>query len=212
LLSWAQDSTLRLWDEQSGALLATLHGHAGAVLGTLALADGRLLSWAEDDDTLRLWDQSGALLATMDGHTGGVRDALALADGRLLAWAEDGTMCLWASQSSALLEVVAEKDAARLHPDWLAAWAASYSHSLVQCGFIGWQKERVVSISSQLPNVGYAALWHADANTTARHLLLDGTFVVTLDSGQVCFLKLYYGNQRIDLHELRQLVLPSNAT
>ena len=35
--------------------------------------------------------------------------------------------------------------------------------------------------------------------------------VVTLDSAQVCFLKLYYGNQRIALDALRQLVLPADA-
>jgi len=60
-------------------------------------------------------------------------------------------------------------------------------------------------------SLSYAALWHADAPATARHLLPDGTFVVTLHSGQVCFLKLYHGNQRIDLDALRQLVLPADA-
>jgi hypothetical protein len=64
----------------------------------------------------------------------------------------------------------------------------------------------------QLPHAGYAALWHADVSATARHLLPDGTFVVTLGSGQVCFLKLYHGDQRINLDALRQLVLPSDAT
>jgi WD40 repeat protein len=57
LLSWA-GSQLRLWDSQSGALLAVLEGHTDWVRGTLALTNGRLLSWS-DDKTLRLWDSQG---------------------------------------------------------------------------------------------------------------------------------------------------------
>ena len=53
LLSWSDDKTLRLWDEQSGASLAVLKGHTNWVNGALELSDGRLLSWAWDK-TLRL--------------------------------------------------------------------------------------------------------------------------------------------------------------
>ena len=164
------------------------------------------------DGTLRLWDgQSGALLGTLEGHTSWVNGALELADGRLLSWAGDGTLRLWDGQSGAPLEAVSEKDAPQLHPNWLAARAEAQAPSLVQCDFVGWEAERVAGISPQLPHGGYAAIWHADAPATARHLLPDGTFVVTLDSGQVCFLKLYHGNQQIDLDALRQLVLPADA-
>ena len=53
------DKTLRLWDGQSGVLLATLAGHTSYVNGAQVHPDGRLLSCSQDG-TLRLWNgQSG---------------------------------------------------------------------------------------------------------------------------------------------------------
>ena len=95
LLSWSLDNTLRLWDGQTGAPLATLSGHTKPVNGAQVLADGRLLSWSHDN-TLRLWDgQTGAPLATLSGHTDSVNGAQVLADGRLLSWSRDNTVRLW---------------------------------------------------------------------------------------------------------------------
>ena len=86
LLSWSDDKTLRLWDEQSGASLAVLKGHTNWVNGALELSDGRLLSWAWDK-TLRLWDgHSGVCLAVLEGHTDNINGVLELSDGRLLSW------------------------------------------------------------------------------------------------------------------------------
>jgi hypothetical protein len=136
----------------------------------------------------------------------------------LLSWDRQGTFCLsyWEKDSHSRyrirwLKTASKKDAVQLHPDWLGAQAELYNPSLIQCGFVGWEEERVAGISPQLPQAGYAAIWHTDADTTARHLLPDGTFVVTLASGQICFLKLYHGNQRTDLDALRQLMLPADA-
>jgi hypothetical protein len=53
ILSWANDSTLRLWDWSSGVALATFE-HKW-VLGATMLPDGRILSWCPNG-TLRLWD------------------------------------------------------------------------------------------------------------------------------------------------------------
>jgi WD40 repeat protein len=95
ILSWSEDTTLRLWDSASGAGLATLEGHAKAVTGALALSDQTLLSWSSDN-TLRRWDgETGAALTTLVGHTDGVRGAVPLPGRRLLSWSFDGTLCLW---------------------------------------------------------------------------------------------------------------------
>ena len=55
ILSWSDDTTLRLWDS-NGAPLTTIKGHEEAVLGAAILDDGRILSWSSDS-TLRLWDE-----------------------------------------------------------------------------------------------------------------------------------------------------------
>ncbi|HRF96775.1 MAG TPA: hypothetical protein PLZ51_16320, partial [Aggregatilineales bacterium] len=54
LLSWATDSTMRLWDSQGNPLKTIEAG----VTGVRELRDGRLLSWGIDA-TLHLWDSEG---------------------------------------------------------------------------------------------------------------------------------------------------------
>jgi len=104
------------------------------------------------------------------------------------------------------------KHISQLHPeDWWTA-PTEYRVPLPLGDLVDWDDRRVAGISAQLPHAGYAALWHADADVaTAYYLFLDGTFVVTLKSGQVCVLKLYHGNRRIDLDALRQLIMPADA-
>jgi WD40 repeat protein len=63
LLSWSEDTTLRLW-AADGTELAVLRGHEGEVSGALELRDGRLLSWSEDK-TLRLWAADGTELSRL---------------------------------------------------------------------------------------------------------------------------------------------------
>ncbi len=41
--------------------------------------------------------------------------------------------------------------------------------------------------------------WEAESGTKAHYLFSDGRLVVTQASGQVCFLRLYQGNQMIKL-------------
>ncbi len=67
--SW--DKTLRVWDLESGAVLATLRGHSEAVRAVAVTPDGRRAVSGSRDKTLKVWDlESGAELATLRGHTG----------------------------------------------------------------------------------------------------------------------------------------------
>jgi WD40 repeat protein/transcriptional regulator with XRE-family HTH domain len=127
--SGGEDGTVRLWsltgvagregmpgiqeESSTGALLATLQGHTGGVLGVTLSADGLLVASGSFDGTVRLWSltgvagregmpgiqeesSTGALLATLKGHTGGVRGVALSADRRLLATGGyDGTARLW---------------------------------------------------------------------------------------------------------------------
>ena len=66
LASGGVDGMVRLWDAESGQLLATLQGHTGAVWGVALSADGRLVASGGDDGMLRLWETgSGACLRTL---------------------------------------------------------------------------------------------------------------------------------------------------
>ena len=74
MLTASDDHTARLWEADSGRLLATFQGHTGPVYRAVFSPDGRRVLTASDDKTARLWEaDSGRLLATFQGHTGPVR-------------------------------------------------------------------------------------------------------------------------------------------
>ena len=68
-VSGSDDRTLKVWDLEQGALLATLEGHGDGVWAVAVTPDGRRAVSGSDDRTLKVWDlEQGALLATLEGH------------------------------------------------------------------------------------------------------------------------------------------------
>jgi WD40 repeat protein len=110
IVTWS-GHTLRIWDGQSGVLLATLEGHTGFIKSVLELSNGHILSWEwgiwDLVPALRLWDErSGAALASFEGHTDRIKGAVELTDGRILSWADDNTLRLWDGESGAPLTIL----------------------------------------------------------------------------------------------------------
>ncbi|MBO0858714.1 MAG: hypothetical protein J2P21_09645 [Chloracidobacterium sp.] len=65
-MSASDDSTIKLWESDSGQNLATLKGHAGAADSVAFAPDGRMLVSASIDG--RLWKiASRRNVATLDG-------------------------------------------------------------------------------------------------------------------------------------------------
>ena len=58
LVSGGFDRSVKLWDVQTGQLLATLSGHTGAVWGLSFDPEGTLLASGSFDGTTRLWNLS----------------------------------------------------------------------------------------------------------------------------------------------------------
>ena len=67
LASGGYDGVVRVWDRESGAVLAELRGHDGDLLDVALDGDGSRVASSGDDDTLRLWSVAdGAELARIE--------------------------------------------------------------------------------------------------------------------------------------------------
>src|SRR5271166_3778307 len=105
VLTASRDKTARLWEAESGKLLATFQGHTAAVNNAVFSPDGRRVLTASWDKTARLWETgSGKLLATFQGHADQVTSAVFNPDGRqVLTASDDNTARLWEADSGKLL-------------------------------------------------------------------------------------------------------------
>lgn len=112
LATGSYDTTIKIWDIETGKELRTLSGHALGVR-CLQFDDSKLFSGSLDG-TIKLWDlESGKLLNTLPGHTGGVIGLHF--DGTILAsGSADRTIRVWnfKDRSSVVL---------RGHDDWVNA-------------------------------------------------------------------------------------------
>jgi hypothetical protein len=105
VLTASSDKTARLWEAESGKLLATFQGHTDRVMSAVFSPDGRRVLTASFDNTARLWEaESGKVLAAFQGHTDRVVSAVFSPDGRrVLTASSDNTARLWEAESGELL-------------------------------------------------------------------------------------------------------------
>lgn len=97
LFSGSDDSTIRLWDAQTGARKLTISGQGGAVKALAVNPNGKILASGSADKTIRLWNAAnGTRLRTLSGHQGAVNSLAIRGDGKILASAsDDKTIKLW---------------------------------------------------------------------------------------------------------------------
>ncbi|MCA9124693.1 MAG: AAA family ATPase [Planctomycetaceae bacterium] len=205
ILSWASyDKHLRIWNSATGADGVILVGHTDDVDGALSLPDGKILSWASK--TMIVWDgTTGIVQAILKGHKEQIVGALSLPNSRILSWSRNRTVRVWDTVSGACLEVVAEVRVSDQRPDWRRAIAVNEKPNRVANNLVGDAVERTAMLRHLFRTLPSAS-WQADSNSKCHSLLPDGTLVVGQDNGQVCFLKLYHGRQRISLAEAEELL------
>jgi WD40 repeat protein len=102
---WAGDSSLRLWDAESGDEVAAFVGHRGAITSVAFSRDGRRLLTTADDWSARLWDvESGrqvAVLKLPDVETGSAR--LSPSGQRVVTSLSNGEARIWDTESGNLI-------------------------------------------------------------------------------------------------------------
>jgi tRNA A-37 threonylcarbamoyl transferase component Bud32 len=91
------DTTIRLWDLESGTEVRKFPGHREPIPALAFSPDGSQFLSGSDDHTVRLWDVStGAEIRRLSGHDHQVRSVTFCSGGHLAASAgSDGTMRLW---------------------------------------------------------------------------------------------------------------------
>ncbi|KAI8904206.1 WD40-repeat-containing domain protein [Powellomyces hirtus] len=99
IFSGSWDKTVRKWDAQTGALLATFTGHTDFI--KRVLINGRTLYSASSDGTIRAWDTETAVCARVfKEHTRAVEDIVFSDDGiHLYSASSDTTIKKWDSRT-----------------------------------------------------------------------------------------------------------------
>ena len=105
ILTASSDKTARVWEANTGRLVAELKGHAANVISATYSLDGKRILTASLDNTARLWEaETGRLVAELKGHLNPVLSARYSPDGkRILTASLDKTARLWEAETGRLI-------------------------------------------------------------------------------------------------------------
>lgn len=103
-----KEGTARLWDWETGSLIANLEPVGGEANSVQFSPDGKILATGHQDQNVRLWDtETGDPIATLTGHTGTIWTLAFSPDGTQLA--SDGVDIntrLWDVATNTIVEVL----------------------------------------------------------------------------------------------------------
>ncbi|KAF7973534.1 hypothetical protein HWV62_14968 [Athelia sp. TMB] len=105
--SGSEDKSIRLWDAQTGVLIAApFEGHTDKIQSVAFSLDGQRIASGSDDMSVRVWDaEMGALIAgPFTGHTDSVNSVAFSPDGqRIASGSSDGSIRIWNPRTGALI-------------------------------------------------------------------------------------------------------------
>jgi WD40 repeat protein len=97
-VSGSDDTTIKIWNLETGECRTTLAGHTDMVRSIAIMPDGKRIVSGSNDNSIRIWDVVDGRVVT-DWQTGEdfVHSVVAMPDGRrvITAGARDGVMKIW---------------------------------------------------------------------------------------------------------------------
>ena len=105
IVTASEDNTAKLWDANSGALLADLKGHSNRLITSTFSPDNKKIVTVSRDKTAKVWDAgTGKLLLDLKGHTNEINNAEFSPDGKTILTASwDHTAKIWDASTGKLL-------------------------------------------------------------------------------------------------------------
>ncbi|GBU28314.1 hypothetical protein R84B8_01872 [Treponema sp. R8-4-B8] len=97
IVSCSSDTSLKLWDTETGREIKTFNGHTWQVLVAVFSPSGKYILSGSNDKTLKLWDvESGRDIKTFSGHSRPVTSLAISPDEKfVLSSSDDDTIKLW---------------------------------------------------------------------------------------------------------------------
>jgi WD40 repeat protein len=97
LITGSRDTTIKVWDLQSGECLQTLEGHSNRISALEFTPDQKRLVSGAEDKTLKVWDLgTGKCLTTLYGHGGAVGAIALTSSGKhVISASDDATVKVW---------------------------------------------------------------------------------------------------------------------
>ena len=192
IASGSYDTTIRLWDAETGQELHTLGG-TSTVSSVAFSPDGRTLASGSDDltillyeDTIRLWDaETGQELQALRGHTSDVLSVAFSPDGRTIASGSyDDTIQLWDMTPATLVSEPSQPEDA-LSTD--SSGPSQLQGDLNADGVVNIQD--LVLVAAQLGQAGEnTADINADGVVNIQDLVLvAGAFAAVVDSAPAVY-------------------------
>ncbi|MEG4414992.1 hypothetical protein Q5692_29830, partial [Microcoleus sp. C2C3] len=135
-ISASSDSTLKIWDTETGRELKTLTGHSDSVTAVALAPDGKTAISASEDRTLKIWDtETGSELKTLTGHSNRVTAVALAPDGKTaISASDDETLKIWDTETGRELKTLTGHSnrvkAVDLAPDGKTAISASWDDTL----------------------------------------------------------------------------------